>query len=101
MPLESAAAEAVNAGALRAGGSLVATPKVVVDGVGALNLVVPLAAEVRALGENRSRGGRRCHGQRSGAGKGKDCGELHVGGFNGGELGENETSCKMQKLRKA
>lgn len=52
MPLKGAAAEAINTGALAAGGGLVATPEVVVDGVGALHFIVPLAAEVGALREN-------------------------------------------------
>ena len=79
MPLERVTAETVDAGALAAGGGLVAAPEVVVDGVRALDLVVPLAAEVGTLGEGRSRGGGSRQGERSSAGKGKECGELHVG----------------------
>jgi len=52
VPLECAAAKAVNAGALATRGGLVAAPKVVVDGVRTLDLVVPLAAEVGALGQS-------------------------------------------------
>jgi hypothetical protein len=78
MPLQSAAAKAIDASALTTGGGLVAAPKVVVDGVRALNLVVPLTAEVGALREGRGRGSRRRQGESSSAGKGKECGELHV-----------------------
>jgi hypothetical protein len=78
VPFERAAAQTVNAGALAAGGSLVTAPEVVVDSVRALDLVVPLAAEVGTLGEDRSRGGRSRQGKRSSAGKGKECRELHI-----------------------
>ena len=77
MPLQGTAAKAINAGALAARGSLGTAPEVVVDGVGALNRGVPLAAEVGALGEGRSRSGRRRQGESSSAGKGKEGGELH------------------------
>lgn len=85
MPLQRAAAKAINTSALAARGSLVAAPEVVVDSVRALDLVVPLAAEVGALGEDRGWGGGSRQGERSSAGKSKDCGELH-----GGDVKEEE-----------
>lgn len=78
VPLERVAAEPVDAGALAAGGGLCGAPEVVVDGVHALDGVVPLAAVVCALGEGGSRSGGCRQGKRSGAGDGKECGELHV-----------------------
>lgn len=73
MPLERAAAEAVNTRALAARGGLIATPEVVVDCVRALDLVVPLATEVGALGKSRSWAGRRCCSESSCASKGDYC----------------------------
>lgn len=75
MPLERATAEPVNTSALAARGSLVAAPEVVINGVRALDLVVPLTAEVGALGEIRGWSG--C-GESSSAGQSNECGELHV-----------------------
>ena len=73
MPLERVAAKAVNARALAARGGLIATPEVVVDCIRALDLVVPLTAEVGALGESRSWAERRCCCKSSCASKGDDC----------------------------
>ena len=49
VPLERAAAQAVNAGTLRAGCSVFLAPEVVVHGVGTGDLVVPLATVICAL----------------------------------------------------
>ena len=49
MPLESAAGEAVNTGALGAGCGITLAPEVVVGCVDTVDLVVPLAAVVCAL----------------------------------------------------
>jgi hypothetical protein len=48
VPFEGAAAEAVDAGALRAGSGIALAPEVVVDGVCAGDSAVPLATVVRA-----------------------------------------------------
>lgn len=77
MPLQRAAAEAVNASALAAGGGGRRAPEVVVDGVNACGRAVPLAAEVGALGESRGRGGGRRQGDGRGAGQRNESGELH------------------------
>ena len=55
MPFERVAAQAVNAGALRAGSRVALAPEVVVYGVGASDLGAPLIAKVSALLES-SRG---------------------------------------------
>lgn len=77
MPLQSTATQAINTSALATRGCLVATPKVVVDSVSALNLVVPLTAKVGALREGRSRGSGCRQSESSCAGERKECRELH------------------------
>jgi hypothetical protein len=77
VPLQGAATEAIDTSALATRGGSIAAPEVVVDGVRTLDLVVPLTAEVSALGKSRSRGGGRRNGESSSAGKRKECGELH------------------------
>lgn len=102
VPLESAAAEAVDTSALATRGSLVAAPKVVIDGVGALNLVIPLTAEVGALGEDRGRGGGGRQGERSSAGKGKECRKFHFDDVKEEEVAEKVWNrLWAAKLRKA
>ena len=79
VPFQCTATETINSGALATRGCLIAAPKVVVDSVSALNLVVPLTAEVGALWEGRSRGARCRQSKSSGAGKRKERRELHGG----------------------
>lgn len=73
MPLECAAAESIDASALAAGGSLSAAPEVVVDCVLTLDLVIPLTAEICALGKVRDRCGGCCGGESSSACKCSEC----------------------------
>jgi hypothetical protein len=73
VPFECAAAEAVNAGALRAGCCIALAPEVVVDRVGAGNGAVKLATVVCAL----LNGGCRCCESKGSRAGDKERGELH------------------------
>lgn len=73
MPLERATAEAVNAGALRAGSGIGAAPEVVVDGVVSSDLRIPLTAEVGTLLDSGG-GHRKGEGCRAGSNERR---ELH------------------------